>query len=480
MTDDQRDRLCEFWGALLNVFGVYAGPPKEVKSDPDDAPAHRVQADEKGRKGAAGTEKHKKRLGLFGRSRKDNDLNPAASAEATAPANTETDDKYGQMKQFKEVLLSQTPQDLRKTFWDMVKHDDPDALLLRFLRARKWDVEKALVMLVSTMHWRAEEARVDDDVVRAGDGGALEASKTGDVAARKEAEDFLAQLRMGKSYLHGTDSEGRPICFVRVRLHRQGEQSESSLERYTIYVIETARYMLSTSTDMATIVFDMTDFSMANMDYTPVKFMIKCFEANYPESLGVILVHKAPWVFQGIWTIIKGWLDPVVARKVHFTKTVGDLEDYIPRNRIMKELGGDDDWSYSYAEPRPGENARMTDSNEEESKKQLLATRDEMIRDYEQATIKWIDAHVASTMNDERALLGEGLRSNYWKLDPYLRARTHYDRIGVIQEGGKLDFYPLPRTTITNNIINSTPQQATSTAAGDSIPQTQPHHDDVD
>ena len=34
-------------------------------------------------------------------------------------------------------------------------------------------------------------------------------------------------------------------------------------------------------------------------DYAPVKFMIKCFEANYPESLGVVLVHKAPWVFQG-------------------------------------------------------------------------------------------------------------------------------------------------------------------------------------
>lgn len=34
-------------------------------------------------------------------------------------------------------------------------------------------------------------------------------------------------------------------------------------------------------------------------DYTPLKFMIKCFEANYPESLGSVLVHKAPWVFQG-------------------------------------------------------------------------------------------------------------------------------------------------------------------------------------
>ena len=38
---------------------------------------------------------------------------------------------------------------------------------------------------------------------------------------------------------------------------------------------------------------------MANMDYGPVKFMIKCFEANYPESLGVVLVHKSPWIFQG-------------------------------------------------------------------------------------------------------------------------------------------------------------------------------------
>lgn len=25
--------------------------------------------------------------------------------------------------------------------------------------------------------------------------------------------------------------------------------------------------------------------------------MVKCFEANYPESLGVVLVHKSPWIF---------------------------------------------------------------------------------------------------------------------------------------------------------------------------------------
>lgn len=30
-----------------------------------------------------------------------------------------------------------------------------------------------------------------------------------------------------------------------------------------------------------------------------MKFLIDCFQANYPESLGVMLIHNAPWVFSG-------------------------------------------------------------------------------------------------------------------------------------------------------------------------------------
>ncbi len=58
----------------------------------------------------------------------------------------------------------------------------------------------------------------------------------------------------------------------------------------------------------------MTGFSMANMDYTPVKFMIKCFEANYPESLGAVLVHKAPWIFQGMRFLTPHGLSSLCAR----------------------------------------------------------------------------------------------------------------------------------------------------------------------
>jgi hypothetical protein len=34
-------------------------------------------------------------------------------------------------------------------------------------------------------------------------------------------------------------------------------------------------------------------------EYAPVKFILQCFQENYPESLGAMLFYNAPWVFSG-------------------------------------------------------------------------------------------------------------------------------------------------------------------------------------
>jgi hypothetical protein len=177
---------------------------------------------------------------------------PDGSATSAAPAaGAAAEDKYDQKAQFKEALASQSAESLRAAFWSMVKHDHPDALLLRFLRARKWDVQNALIMLISTMHWRSEEMHVDDDIMLHGEGSAIERSHSSDPATKREADDFMAQVRMGKSFIHGLDKDGRPICFCRVRLHQKGQQSETSLERYTVYLIETARLLMPPPVDTA-------------------------------------------------------------------------------------------------------------------------------------------------------------------------------------------------------------------------------------
>lgn len=448
LTPEEERKLCELWAVTMKVFGVEPLRESLEEANGTDAPASapppasETPAEKDGKK-----DKKKSRLNVFRRHKGEKEADSTTASGNSTPSDISSlsisaeDDKFGQTADFKAAIANTPPQELRRAFWSMVKQDHPDALLLRFLRARKWDVEKALVMMISTMHWRLDEMHVDDDIVKNGELAAAQ-SKDVDAKAKKNAEDFLTQLRMGKSYLHGLDSEGRPMCFVRARLHKAGEQTEESLERFTVYTIETARMLLRPPIDTATIVFDMTDFSMANMDYAPVKFMIKCFEANYPESLGTVLVYKAPWVFNAIWSIIRGWLDPVVAGKVHFARNIDELSNFVPKSQIPIELGGDEKWEYKYPEPVPGENDKMA---EEKPREELQGQRAEIVKRYESTISEWVRSGEAGKSVEERRkerdALAEELRQNYWKLDPYVRARTLYDRMGVIHDGGRLTFY---------------------------------------
>lgn len=217
---------------------------------------------------------------------------------------------------------------------------------------------------------------------------------------------------------------------------------------------------------------------MANMDYTPVKFMIKIFEANYPESLGAVLVHKAPWIFQGIWKIIRGWLDPVVAGKVHFTSNVEDLEEFIPKSQIITELGGVEEWDYKYIEPVPGENDAMKD---EAARDSLQQQRTADVLQFQSKTFDWIakgNGPEAGKIKEERHEIAKRLNDNYWKLDKHIRARAYYDRTGMISTDGKINFYP--PTPVVSEVTNEkvTPIPAATTTSMHK--EVEPSPDDVD
>jgi hypothetical protein len=78
----------------------------------------------------------------------------------------------------------------------------------------------------------------------------------------------------------------------------------------------------------------------------------------------------------------------------------------------------------------------------------LRAERQNIGDEFLAATSAWIDASKSKdtpkiqASESERDYLVERLRVNHWKLDPYVRARLCLDRMNVIQEGGKIDFYP--------------------------------------
>lgn len=134
-----------------------------------------------------------------------------------------------------------------------------------------------------------------------------------------------------------------------------------------------------------------------------------------------------------------------MAGKVHFTNNVKEVEEFIDLKRIPRELDGEEDWEYKYVEPIPGENDKMKDT---ETRDRLLAEREQQYRHFEEATIRWIqnpNGDEAGHVRGEREAVASKLSKGYWALDPYVRARSLYDRTGVLKDGGDVDFYPVAR-----------------------------------
>lgn len=80
--------------------------------------------------------------------------------------------------------------------------DNPDSIVLRFLRARKWSPSAGVAMLVSCIGWR-----LSSDVEKI-----FEKGEEG----MQHEDGFIRQMQMGKAFTHGTDRfvalEAIPPC----------------------------------------------------------------------------------------------------------------------------------------------------------------------------------------------------------------------------------------------------------------------------
>lgn len=312
---------------------------------------------------------------------------------------------------FETASKSFANQAIRDAFWNAASTDHPDVLVLRFLRARKWNVDDALAMLLACLKWRLQEDI--DYLVWAG-----------------ESELNLRLMRAGFGVLHKTDRLGQPVIHIPVRLNDPKAQPHQHIVDYTIYLMEVARVVLRPPVEKVCLVFDTTDMSMANMDWTFFKKFLSYLENYYPECLGLVIVYNASWVFNSLWKLIRPLLDPVVASKVHFASTKEELAQFIDPANLPKSHQGTSDFSYTYKLPQPNENKAMFDGGKRDK---LLGERSAACLKFEMATSQWI-ANNDDNATSIRADAADQVIGVSKQLDKYLRARTLYHRMGVIDE----------------------------------------------
>lgn len=83
------------------------------------------------------------------------------------------------------------------------------------------------------------------------------------------------------------------------------------------------------------------------------------------------------------------------------------------------------------------------------SRDKLIENREGTVQEFQELTHAWIAAgHMGENTEEirrKRDALAKSLKRGYWELDPFIRARSFYDRTGVIQSGGKINFHPQPQ-----------------------------------
>lgn len=429
LTDDQEHVLKQVWMYMLHFQGYNINPPGPLLT------AHTVRSSRDSSISDEKKEKEKKKGGFFGKLRRNKGHEESQSTHRRSQSQEaklirtlsgqsaiDPNVKHSTDLKIHSALRNLDPKETGEGFWNAIRHDNPDNFMLRFIRARKWDVDNSLVMLANSIQWRVKTSKVDD-LLKSSELGCLERNQKG----------VLKQFRSGKCIIHGKDKLNRPIVIVRPRFHHSSEQTMEEVEIFTLLLIEYARLMLTEPIDQCALIFDLKGFTMANMDYEPVKYMIGAFEAHYPESLGVLLIHRAPWIFGGIWQIVKNWLDPVVASKINFTKHTSDLEKYINTNEILEEMGGNDNYDYEYLEPTKQENGLAI--NDESIITSAKTQRESLKKQLIEKTIEWIestDAITSKKLLKERIAIGKQLSENYKTFDGCIRNRGVYDRLGDI------------------------------------------------
>ena len=220
----------------------------------------------------------------------------------------------------------------------------PQLVLLRYLRANKFSIAKVKDHILRNIEWRAE----------------MNVKELVNMHPSKILGcDISGIMTLFPHFQRGFDKFGRPILYKHYSstfdaTRIKSMSSMDALAKYHVWEQEACMrlcYEQSLKTgyivETVTGIVDVAGLQLSQLSrdlLAVIKLVAEIDQSQYPETMGQTFVLNTSPVFPVVWNMVKPWLDPVVAGKIHLTgrpeQWMPLLDEYIDMRHLSSTYGG--------------------------------------------------------------------------------------------------------------------------------------------